>query len=72
MITDGQRLALAQKVDVDILADVLRSCAKQFSSLVGETEFDTLVNTITFEAQSQLIQSALYTLSELKKGNIHE
>jgi len=72
MITDGQRLALAQKVDINVMDDILRSCAKQFTTLVGETEFDTLVNTITFEAQSQLIQSLKYTLSELKKGNTHE
>jgi hypothetical protein len=50
--------------------ELLKKCKTRITKLVDENEFKTLVNTITLEAETELIGRLLVAIEEIRKGNI--
>ena len=60
-------IALAQGENAPVVIALLHSCVEQ-RSLVTETEWQTIVNTVSMDAQATLIQNVIAKLEELRKG----
>lgn len=60
-------IAIAQGENAEVVIELMRSCIDQ-RKLVGDTEWSTIVNTITMEAQATMMQSVINKLEELRKG----
>ena len=68
--TMRQRKALfANNVDVGVLVQLLRECSHQ-GPLVGESEYDTVVNAVRLDAQSDLITELIKQIDLIKKGGL--
>ena len=50
--------------------ELLKRCKVRITKLVDENEFKTLVNTITLEAETELIGRLLIAIEDIRKGNI--
>lgn len=64
-----KKIALAQGIDMSTLLILLRECSKH-EKLVGDTEFQTIVNAVTLDAQSQLIIDFINTIDRIKRGEL--
>ncbi len=64
-----KKIALAQGVDMSTLLVILRECSKH-EKLVGDNEFQTVVNAVTLDAQSTLIIDFINTIDRIKRGEL--
>jgi hypothetical protein len=64
-----KKIAFAQSEHVAGAVEVLRACVKQ-RPLVGETEYATVVNAVTLDAQMSLILSFIASIDEIKQGKL--
>lgn len=64
-----RKAAFANSVDMGILVQLLReSCHK--GPLVGETEYETVVNAVRLDSQSDLINEFINQIDTIKKGGL--
>ncbi len=69
-ITQNQKkIAFAQSEHVQIVIQLLQECGG-VPSLVGDTEFSTVVNAVTLDAQQNLVRNFISTIDEIKKGSL--
>jgi len=66
-----KKIMLAQSEHAPIIIELLKDCIEQ-SPLVGENEFKTLVNAITFDVQSTILRNMVDLLEQIRKGGMHE
>lgn len=66
-----KKIAFAQSEHVDAAVLILRETISQ-KPLVGSSEYETVVNAVTLDAQSDMILKFLNTLDFIKKGGLHE
>lgn len=65
-----KKIAFAQNVDmVDAVLALLKE-GMRHEKLVGETEFETLVNAITMDAQADMMIELINTIEFIKKGGL--
>lgn len=66
-----RKIALAQSEHASIIVEILRDCASKIP-LVGDTEWKTIVNTLTLDAQSNLIREVVDYLERIRRGELHD
>lgn len=66
-----QKIAFAQSEHVAIVVSILKECSRQ-QKLVGETEYATVVNAVTMDAQGDMIIKFINSIDFIKKGLINE
>lgn len=65
-----QRKALfANNVDLPILIQLLKECSHQ-GPLVGETEYETVVNAVRLDATSDIINKLIQEIDTIKRGGL--
>jgi len=64
-----KKIALAQSEHAPIIIELLKDCITQ-SPLIGDNEFKTLVNAITFDVQSELIIKMVERLEFIRSGGL--
>ena len=60
-------IAIAQGDNAPVVIEILRSCVEQHP-IVGETEFATVVNAVSMDAQAKLIQNVITKLESLRNA----
>jgi hypothetical protein len=65
-----KKIALAQSEHAPIIIELMKDCLTK-TPLIAESEWKTIVNTITLEVQSTMIKNMVDYLEEIKKGNLH-
>lgn len=63
-----KKIAFAQSDHIEIVIKILQECSGT-PALVGETEFATIVNAVTLDAQSDLIKKFINSLDAIKQQN---
>jgi hypothetical protein len=48
--------------------ELLKKCRTQLSTIMAETEFQTLVNAITLEIETNLIQRLIISIDKIRHG----
>ncbi len=66
-----KKIALAQSEHAPIVIELMKDCVEQ-SPLVGDTEYKTLVNAITFDVQSTMLRKMVDLLEDIRQGKLHE
>lgn len=64
-----KKIALAQSEHAPIVIELLKDCIQQ-SPLIGDNEFKTLVNAITFDVQSEIIIKMVERLEFIRNGGL--
>jgi hypothetical protein len=74
MINNEQRIAFSNTDGPQIALDILkRVCRSQgIASVIAKDEFSTVVNAITLDVESGLLQSFAREVEEIKRGKIYE
>ena len=72
MLTRLQKINLAQNANVSDIVGLLNDCKTQIGSVIGKTEFETVVNALTLEVEAQLIGRFIEYIEDIKSGNFHE
>lgn len=66
-----KKIAFAQSEHIEaVIALIKESCGEHV--LVGETEFETIKNAVTLEANSTLIKNFINLIDHIKKGGLHQ
>ncbi len=66
-----KKIAFVQSEHIEAVITILRESAKS-TQLVGDTEFATVVNAVTLDAQSNLIMEFINQIDKIKKGGLHK
>ena len=66
-----KKIALAQSEHAPIIIELMRDCLSQ-TPLIADTEWKTIVNTITLDTQSTMMRSMVDLLENIRKGSLHE
>ena len=66
-----KKIILAQSEHARTVIELMRDCASKIP-LVADTEWKTIVNTITLDAQSTLIREVADYMEAIRKGLLHE
>ncbi len=64
-----KKIAFAQSAHIEAVLALLRESAG-VPILVGETEYETVVNAVTLDAQQNLIKNFINQLDFIKKGGL--
>jgi len=49
--------------------ELLKRCRTRLTTVIGKTEFDTIVNTITLEKETELISSLVVAIEKIRNGD---
>jgi len=63
-----QKIEFANSAHVAIVIQILKECSRQ-EKLVGDTEYATIVNAVTMDAQGEMIIKFINSLDAIKKQN---
>lgn len=66
-----KKIAFAQSEHVEVVLTLLREATTN-QKLVGENEYETVVNAVTLDAQSTLIIKFISQLDFIKKGGLNQ
>lgn len=66
---DQRKILFAQSGYVEVVIQLLRESAGE-QKLVGETEFETVKNAITLEANSTMITNFINLIDHIKQGGL--
>lgn len=64
-----KKIAFAQSGHLDAVLAIFNECTHK-GKLVGDTEYDTLVNAITMDAQAQLLIDFIASVDSIKQGGL--
>ena len=64
-----KKIAFAQSDHVAIVISLLKECSRQ-QKLVGDTEYATVVNAVTMDAQGDMIIKFINAIDHIKKGGL--
>jgi hypothetical protein len=65
-----KKMLFANSEHIATVVMILQECVKR-EKLIGDTEFSTIVNAVTLDAQSQLIIDFINTLDRIRSGSLH-
>lgn len=66
-----KKIALAQSEHAATIIELMKDCCSQ-TPLVAETEWKTIVNTITLDVQSTMLRTMVDLLENIRKGSLHD
>lgn len=66
-----KKIALAQSEQASVIVEILRDCTSKIP-LVADTEWKTIVNTLTLDAQSNLIREVVDYIERIRRGELHD
>lgn len=66
-----RKIALAQSEHAAIVVELLRDCVTK-TPLIADTEWKTIVNTITLEAESNMMRNVVDLIEKIKSGGLHD
>ncbi len=72
MLSFQEKQSLAHSPELPKFIEFLSECKTQLPTLIGKNEFETLVNTVTMERESELVFKFGQTLKDIKAGIIYE
>jgi len=68
-ITNEQKIIFAKNEEaVAVMRQILQESRTMVTQLVADTEWQTLVNSLTLEFESRLVERTMIYLAELKVG----
>lgn len=67
-ITLQKKIAFANSEHVAVVIQLLQECGGT-QKLVGDTEYETVVNAVTLDAQQDMIKKFINSLDAIKKQN---
>jgi len=67
-----KKIALAQSEHAPVIIELMKDCMGQPELIDRKSEWATIVNTITLDAQSTMIRKMVDYLEEIRKGILHE
>lgn len=65
-----KKIAFAQSSHIEAVIALLREACRQ-QKLVGDSEYSTVVNAVTLDAQSELIIKFINQIDFIKGGGLH-
>ncbi len=66
-----KKIAFAQSGHLEAVLQLLKECGG-VEKLVGDTEFETVVNAATLESQTTVITKLIAAVDAIKRGSLHE
>ncbi len=66
-----KKIALAQSEHAPVIIELIKDCLTQ-KPLVAKTEWETIVNAITLDAQSSILRGMVDLIDNIRKGSLHE
>jgi len=66
-----KKILLAQSEHAPVVIELMKDCITQVP-LVAKTEWETIINTVTLDAQSTMLRAMVDLLEEIKKGKLHD
>lgn len=66
-----KKISFAQSDHIEAVIAILKECGG-VPKLLGDTEFETVVNAATLDAQSNMITKFINTLDFIKKGGLNQ
>lgn len=67
-----KKMALAGSEHAPIIIELMKDCMTKNKGLIGKTQWDTSVNAITLDVQSDMIQRMINYLEAIRKGALIE
>jgi ribonuclease D len=67
-----KKIALAQSEHAGTIIELMKDCMGQPELVDKKSEWTTIVNTITMDAQSTMIRRMIDYLEEIRKGGLHD
>jgi len=64
-----KKIEFAQSEHIETVISLLKECSRQ-PKLVGDTEFSTIVNAVTMDAQGEMIIKFINSIDFIKKGGL--
>lgn len=64
-----KKIAFAQSEHVETVLLILKEISRQ-EKLVGDSEYETIVNAVTMDAQGEMIIRLINTIDFIKKGGL--
>ncbi len=68
MLTNAEKLQIAQSSNIEKVIELLNECKTQFPSIVGDSQHKTVVNAVTLEAEAAIIGRFFLKLENYKQG----
>jgi len=68
MLTNAEKLNLAQSSNIPQVIELLNECKTQFASIVGENEHSTVVNAVILETEAAIIGRFFTKIENYKQG----
>lgn len=66
-----KKIAFAQSTHFEAVLAILKECSRQ-TKLVGDNEFQTIVNAVTLDAQSDMLVKFINQVDFIKGGGLHK
>lgn len=66
-----KKIAFAQSGHIEAVIAIIRECSG-VSTLLGKTEYETVINAATLDAQQELLRKFINTVDFIKKGGLHQ
>lgn len=63
-------MAFASSTHVEAVIILLQECGG-VSKLVGDSEYETVVNAVTLDAQQNMLKAFITAVDNIKKGSLH-
>jgi len=67
-----RKIALAQSEHAGTIIELMKDCMGQPELVDRKSEWGTIVNTITMDAQGTMITRMVDYLEEIRKGSLHD
>jgi hypothetical protein len=67
-----KKIMLAQSEHAPIIIELMKDCMAKIPLVDEKSEWKTIVNTITLDAQSNMVRGMVDYLEEIRKGVLHE
>lgn len=71
-VTKQQKILLANSEHLPAMIEIMKDCRTELHTIISKDEFHTLVNALTLELESALIQRVVVYLEQIKEGKLHE
>jgi hypothetical protein len=66
-----KKISLANNENSSVIIELMKDCMEQ-KPLVGKTEFETLVNSITLDVQGTMLKNMTDYLEDIRNGKLYE
>jgi len=66
-----KKMALAASEHAPIIIELMKDCMSQVT-ILGETEWKTIVNAITLEVQGTMLRTMVDHLEGIRRGSLHQ